>query len=59
MMEALVIGSTLLFKDNHSMLRQVSRSHSVAKKRHLANNYHRVKEAVVSGVDSTIHCASS
>ena len=58
MLGAPIIGSTLLFGDNQSMVLQVTRSHSVLKKRHQANNYHRVREAVAAGIVSIVHCAS-
>ena len=53
-----LVGSTLLFGDNQSMVHQVTRPHSTLKKRHLANNYHRVREAVASKIVSIVHCAS-
>ena len=53
-----VKGSTLLFGDNESMVNQVTKPHSTLKKRHLANCYHRVREAVANKIVSIVHCAS-
>ena len=53
-----VKGSTLLFGDNESMVNQVTKPHSTLKKRHLANCYHRCREAVASKIVSIVHCAS-
>ena len=51
-------GSTLLFGDNESMVNQVTKPHYTLKKRHLANCYHRVREAVSCKIVNIVHCAS-
>ena len=51
-----VKGSTVLFGDNRSMILNASLPHSLLKKRHHANKFHRVREAVTSGVVSLVHC---
>ena len=51
-----VKGSTLLFGDNRSMILNASMHHSFLKKRHHANIFHQVREAVASGVVSLVHC---
>ena len=56
MLGAPVKGTTVLFGDNKSMVTNTSLPHSVLKKRHSANNYHRVREAVAAGIASIVHC---
>eukprot|EP00957_Ditylum_brightwellii_P134178 10229970-Ditylum_brightwellii.AAC.1 len=48
MLDAEIKGSTILFGDNQSMVTNISLPHSMLKKRHSANNYHRVREAVAA-----------
>jgi len=55
MLGAPVKGRTTLFGDNKSMITNASLPHSTLKKRNQANNYHRVREAVASGVVSVVH----
>ena len=55
MLGAEVKGSTLLFGDNKSMISNTSLPHSTLKKRKSANDYHRVREAVASGIASIVH----
>ena len=56
MLGARVKGTTVLFGDNKSMVTNTSLPHSTLKKRHAANNYHRVREAVAAGIVSIVHC---
>ena len=56
MLGAPVKGTTILFGDNQSMVTNTSLPHSILKKRHSANNYHRVREAVAAGIVSIVHC---
>jgi hypothetical protein len=58
MLGAPVKGATYLFGDNMSMVTNASLPHSMLKKRHSANNYHRVREAVAAGIVSVIHCST-
>ena len=51
-----VKGTSFLFGDNLSMIKNSSMPHSMLKKRQLANNYHRVREAVAAGIVSLCHC---
>ena len=51
-----VIGPTLLFGDNQSMISNVSLPHSVLKKRHAANSYNRCREAVAGDIVRFIYC---
>ena len=53
-----LIGSTLLFGDNKSMITNVSVPGSVLKKRHNAIAYHRVRECVASHIVDIVHCRS-
>lgn len=55
MLGAPVKGRTILFGDNKSMVTNTSLPHSTLKKRNQANNYHRVREAVASGIVSIVH----
>ena len=56
MLGAPVKGAAILFGDNQSMVTNTSLPHSILKKRHSANNYHRVREAVAAGIVSIVHC---
>eukprot|EP00957_Ditylum_brightwellii_P010370 784021-Ditylum_brightwellii.AAC.1 len=56
MLGAPVKGTTVLFGDNKSMITNTSLPHSTLKKCVSANNYHRVRETVVSKIDSVVHC---
>ena len=56
MLGALVKGPTTLFGDNKSMVTNSTLPHSTLKKRVLANNYHRVREAVAAGIVNIVHC---
>ena len=51
-----VKGSTVLFGNNRSMILNASLPHSTLKKRHHANNFHRVREAVAGRIVSIVHC---
>ena len=55
MLGAEVKGSTILFGDNESMITNSTLPHSTLKKRKSANDYHRVREAVASGIASIVH----
>ena len=55
MLGAPVKGRTVLFGDNQSMVTNTTLPHSTLKKRNQANNYHRVREAVASGIVSIVH----
>ena len=56
MLGAPVHGTTVLFGDNQSMITNTTLPHSTLKKKQSANNYHRVREAVASGIVSIVHC---
>ena len=58
MLGTMVKGTTFLFGDNQSMVTNTSLPHSTLKKRVSANNYHRIREAVASGIVSIIHCGT-
>jgi len=45
-----ITGKTYLFGDNKSVVTSSTVPHSVLSKRHLALSYHRVREAVASGI---------
>ena len=49
-------GNTVLFGDNRSMIVNASLPYSTLKKRHHANNFHRIREAVASRIVSIEHC---
>ena len=56
MLGAPVKGTTVLFGDNKSMITSTTLPHSTLKRRVLATNYHRVREAMASGIVSIVHC---
>ena len=49
-------GPCLLFGDNQSMITSVTIPKSVLKKRHNANAYNRVREAVAARIVDLVHC---
>ena len=51
-------GSSVLFGDNQSMIMNTTVPGSALKKRHSAVAYHRIREAVASGIVNIIHCRS-
>ena len=51
-------GSTLLFGDNESMIKNCTRPGSTLKKRHNATGFHRCREAIACRVVDMIHCRS-
>ena len=51
-------GSSVLFGDNQSMIMNTTVPGSALKKRHSAVAYHRIREAVASGIVNIIHCWS-
>ena len=53
-----ILGSCLMFGDNQSMVTSVSVPGSSLKKRHSALAYHRIREAIASGICDIVHCRS-
>ena len=51
-------GSSVLSRDNQSMIMNTTVPGSALKKRHSAVAYHRIREAVASGIVNIIHCRS-
>lgn len=45
-----VIGPTILFGDNHSVIDSATVPHSQLNKRHMALSFHKVREAIASGL---------
>ena len=51
-----VVGPTVLFGDNQSMILNVTLPQSVLKKQSLANSYHCCREAVAMDVVRIVYC---
>ena len=52
-----VIGPTMVFGDNETVINTASVPHSKLHKRHNALSYHRVREAIAAGITSLHHIA--